>query len=62
FINYYLLVHVVAMIIYAVIMVFGLAAQSISAIAIYLLPGFFLYTVLIWLVGFAPTKPKDVFF
>ena len=62
FINYYLLVHVVAMVIYAVIMVFGLAAQSISAIAIYLLPGFFLYTVLIWLVGFAPAKPKDVFF
>ena len=62
FINYYLLMHVAAMVVYAIIMLFGLAAQSVSDIAIYVLPGFFLYTLLIWLVGFAPEKPKELYF
>ena len=62
FINYYLLMHVAAMVVYAIIMLFGLAAQSVSDIAIYVLPGFFLYTLLIWLVGFAPAKPKELYF
>ena len=62
FINYYLLMHVAAMVVYMIIMLFGLAAQSVSDIAIYVLPGFFLYTLLIWLVGFAPAKPKELYF
>ena len=62
FINYYLLMHVAAMVVYVIIMLFGLAAQSVSDIAIYVLPGFFLYTLLIWLVGFAPAKPKELYF
>ena len=62
FISYYLLAHVLAMLAYAVIAFAELSAQSVSNIAIYVLPGFFLFTALIWLVGFEPAKPKKMFF
>lgn len=62
FINYYLLAHVIAMALYAAIAFFGLVTQSISLIAIYVLPGFLLFTLLIWLVGFEQAKPKNMFF
>jgi len=62
FINYYLLAHGVGMLIYAVMAGFDLSQQEINNIAVYILPGFFLYTVLIGLVGFEPAKPRNMFF
>ena len=62
FINYYLLAHLLAMGIYGLIAVMGWSPQSIMVIATDIAPGFFVYTVLIWLVGFEPAKPKTMFF
>jgi len=60
FIHYYLFMHIAGMAIYTVIGLFSLTDQSIYDIAIYVLPGFFLYTLLIWFIGFEPVKPKGV--
>ncbi len=62
FINYYLLAHVVGMLIYGVVAVFDLTLQSLGNVALYVLPGFLLFTLLIWLVGFEQAKPKNMFF
>lgn len=62
FLNYYMMAHLAAMLVYAVVAFFGLSAQSILPIAIYVLPGFALFTVLIWMVGFEPAKPKAMYF
>lgn len=62
FINNYLLAHVLAMVLYGIVAFFELAAQSIANIALYVVPGFLLFTILIWVVGFEPTKPKNMFF
>jgi hypothetical protein len=52
--------HIVGMAIYTVVGLFGFTDQSIYDIAIYVLPGVFLYTLLIWFIGFEPVKPKGV--
>ncbi|MFK7864256.1 MAG: DUF4105 domain-containing protein [Pseudohongiellaceae bacterium] len=62
FINYYLLAHIVGMLVYAVIGVFGFSAQTLSDVLTYVVPGFLLFTVLIWLIGFEPARPKTSFF
>ena len=62
FINYYLLAHLIAMLAYASIAIFGLSQQSISDLALYVVPGFALFTVFIWVVGFQPAKPRNMFF
>ncbi|MFT4862516.1 MAG: hypothetical protein ACI95C_001737 [Pseudohongiellaceae bacterium] len=62
FINYYLLAHILAMGAYGLVAVMGWSPQSILTIAQDVAPGFFVYTVLIWLVGFEPAKPKTTFF
>jgi hypothetical protein len=62
FINYYLMAHVIAMLGYVGIAFTGLSAQSLIDVATYIVPGFFLFTVLIWVVGFEPAKPKNMFF
>lgn len=62
FINYYLLAHVVAMLTYGVIAFMDLVTQSMDNIFLYVMPGFLLFTLFIWLVGFQPAKPKNVFF
>lgn len=62
FINYYIIAHVVGMLIYAAVAVFGLSAQHLSDVLTYVVPGFFLFTVLVWLVGFEPARPKTMFF
>ncbi len=62
FINYYLLAHVLAMLVYIAIAFLGLSGQVLDDIAIYVLPGFLLFTILIWIVGFKPAKPKNMFF
>ena len=62
FINYYLLAHTLGLLVYAVLYALDFSEQVINNIAIYVLPGFFLYTMLIWLVGFEPAKPKHMFF
>ncbi len=62
FINYYLLAHLLAMLVYVGIALAGMAPQVIDRLALYVVPGFFLFTVLIWVVGFQPAKPKNMFF
>lgn len=62
FITYYLFAHIVGMVIYAALAVFDLSQQEITQIALYVLPGFFLYTVLVAVVGFEPAKPRNMFF
>ncbi|MDD9890585.1 MAG: DUF4105 domain-containing protein [Gammaproteobacteria bacterium] len=62
FINYYLMAHVAGMILYGFIAFFELVTQSIGNIALYVVPGFLLFTLMIWLVGFEPAKPKNMFF
>jgi hypothetical protein len=62
FINYYLLAHVMALIVYAAIAFLELVTQSIGNIALYVLPGFLLFTLVAWIVGFEPEKSKDNFF
>jgi len=62
FINYYILAHVVAMLAYLLIWFMGWSGQEIENLVRYVLPGFFLYTVLMWIVGFEPAKPKNMFF
>ncbi len=62
FINYYLSAHVLAMIIYVLVSFFDFTDQSLSNIITSVVPGFFLFTVLIWVVGFQPAKPKNMLF
>ncbi len=62
FINNYLLAHIVGMLIYAAVALLGLSGQELDRILISVVPGFFLFTVLIWVVGFQPAKPKNMFF
>ena len=59
FINYYLFAHLAAMFIYGIIAFLGVSQQQIADIALYVLPGFFMYTVLICIVGFEPAKPRN---
>lgn len=62
FINYYLMLHVMAMLAYVAIAFLGLSQQVIMDIAIYVVPGFLLFTLLIWVVGFEPAKPRNMYF
>ena len=62
FINYYLLAHVVGMIAYSLIVLLGLSTQLLDSIFYYVVPGFFLFTVLVWLVGFQAARPRNVFY
>jgi hypothetical protein len=62
FVHYYMMAHVVGMIVYAAVTLLQLVDQSTGRVALYVLPGFMLFTLLIWLVGFQPAKPKRVFF
>ena len=62
FINYYILAHALAMLAYAVIGFMGWATQDVDQLLRFVLPGFFLFTVLMWIVGFEPAKPKHMFF
>ena len=58
FLNYYMMAHLLSMMAYAGVTFLQLVDQSTMDIAVYVLPGFALSTVLIWLVGFEPVKPK----
>jgi hypothetical protein len=62
FITYYIIAHIIGMIIFTAVAVFGSAAQHLDDVLIYVVPGFFLFTVLVWLVGFEPVRPKTMFF
>ncbi len=62
FINYYLLCHIIAIGLYGLAAMLDWSTQSIMTIASNIAPGFLLYTILIWLVGFEPAKPKTMFF
>jgi len=61
FINYYLLAHIIGMLVYAVLAALDMSQQAIIDIALYVVPGFLLYTVLIWLVGFETARPRNMF-
>jgi len=60
FINYYLFGHLVAMFIFGLIGFFELSEQQVDDIVYSILAGFFLFTVLIWMVGFEPSKPRNL--
>jgi hypothetical protein len=62
FLSYYMMAHLLGMMGYAVVTFLQLVDQSTLDIGAYVLPGFALFTVLIWLVGFEPAKPKNKFF
>lgn len=62
FLNYYMMAHLLGMIVYAAVTFLQLVDQSLMNIGMYVLPGFALSMLLIWLVGFEPAKPKNVFF
>ena len=62
FLNYYMMAHLLSMMAYAGVTFLQLVDQSTMDIAVHVLPGFALFTVLIWLVGFEPAKPKNKFF
>ncbi len=62
FLNYYMMAHLLGMLVYVAVTFLQLVDQSTMNIALYVLPGFALFTLLIWLVGFESAKPKNVFF
>jgi len=62
FISFYLMAHIVGMALYALVSFLQLSQQSTLDIVTYVVPGFFFFTSLIWLVGFQPAKPKQAFF
>jgi hypothetical protein len=62
FLKYYMLAHLLGMAVYAAVSFLQLIDQSTMNIALFVLPGYALFTLIIYLVGFEPTKPKDVFF
>ncbi|MFM1896523.1 MAG: hypothetical protein RLZZ385_1597 [Pseudomonadota bacterium] len=62
FIINYLLAHVLAMLFYVGVAASGYAEQSLLMPLMFILPGLLLYTVLIWIVGFQPAKPRNMFF
>lgn len=61
FLNYYMMAHIVGMLIYAAVTFLQLVDQSTLNIGLYVLPGFILSTLLIWLIGFEPVKQKNMF-
>lgn len=52
FLNFYMMAHVVGIIVYAAVTFLQLVDQSTMNINFYVLPGFSLFMLLIWLVGF----------
>ena len=62
FLNYYMMAHLLGMIVYAAVTFLQLVDQSTMKIAVNILPGFTLFTLLIWVVGFGPAKPKNNLF
>jgi len=61
FLNYYLLARIVSFLAYAVVAGFGLSVQELAGLLTYIVPGLFLFTVLVWMVGFEEAKPKNMF-
>ena len=61
FINNYLLAHVLAMLAYGAAAFFELTDQVIVDLAVNIVPGLLLFTLLIWLVGFEPARSKNMF-
>ena len=60
FINNYLLAHVVGMLAYGAAAFFELTDQVIVDLAVNVVPGLLLLTLLIWLVGFEPARSKNM--
>ena len=52
FIMYYGMVHALGLLIYLTVWVFNLGIQDSNSIVFYLLPGLFVFTAVVWLVGF----------
>ena len=61
FIHNYLLAHVGALLAYSAAAFFELTDQAIVDLAVNLVPGLLLFTLLIWLVGFEPARSKNIF-
>lgn len=61
FLNYYLLARIMSILAYVVVAGLELSTQELTRILIFLVPGLFLFTVLVWMVGFEEAKPKNMF-
>ena len=61
FIHNYLLAHVGALLAYSAAAFFQLTSQFIVDLAVHLVPGLLLFTLLIWLVGLEPARSKNIF-
>ena len=61
FIHNYLLAHVGALLAYSAAAFFQLTSQLIVDLAVHLVPGLLLFTLLIWLVGLEPARSKNIF-
>ena len=60
FINYYMLARLLSIMVYAVLAGFQLTSQALQTLLITVVPGMFLFIVLIWIVGFEPARSKNV--
>lgn len=60
FVNYYMLVRILSVLVYAGLAGLQLTSQSLQTLMFTLVPGTFLLLVLVWMVGFEPAKSKNL--
>ncbi len=60
FINYYMLLRLVSVVVYAAIAGFNVTAQSVLPLVMTVAPGMFLLMMLVWTVGFEPARSKNL--
>ena len=59
FVMFYGLAHGFGLLVYLMVWVFDLGIQEISAIILYLLPGLFVFTTVVWFVGFVRVQTRS---
>ena len=57
---FYLVAVIVCLVILGVFGLFGVCGEQVDGIVYSVLLGFFSFTILIWIVGFEPSKPRNV--
>jgi hypothetical protein len=56
---YYGLAHGLGLLIYLMVWVLDLNTQDTDSIILYLLPGLFIFTVVVWVVGFVRVQARS---
>ena len=56
---YYGLAHGLGLLIYLMVWVLNLNIQDTDSIILYLLPGLFIFTVVVWVVGFVRVQARS---